>query len=107
MLFIALYIIAISLSIYTSVRAAMVAMCIAIVLFFTVATYKHFDRFYRRNMAILFGIYILLIMLNTTVLSLGPVEKFHMLGTEDFSILSRLNIWFAQVLIFLTIQFLV
>ena len=100
MLFIALYIIAISLSIYTSTRAAMVSMCFAMVIFFIIATYKHFGRLYRRNMAILFSIYLLLIILNTTVLALGPIEKFHVLGSEDFSILSRLNIWFAQILIF-------
>ena len=102
-LFFTVYLIAIALAIYTATRAAMVAMCIAIILFFTVATFKKFDKPFRNKLVVIFLIY-LAILLITKLLPLNftnPLTKFALKTTEDYSILSRLNIWFTQVLMFL------
>jgi O-antigen ligase len=103
--FIVIYVAAISSSIYTSARAAMVAMFFSMVIFFTIATFKHFDRVFRRKIVLLFGLYILLLIINSTLLSFGPIEKFQLKGSEDYSTLSRFNIWFTQVLMFLDYPF--
>jgi O-antigen ligase len=103
--FIIIYVAAISLSIYTSARAAMVAMFFSMVIFFTIATFKHFDRAFRRKIVLLFGLYIVLLIINSTLLSFGPIEKFQLRGSEDYSTLSRFNIWFTQVLMFLDYPF--
>ena len=102
-LFITVYLTAIVLAIYTATRASMVAMCIAIILFFTAATFKKFDRPFRNKLVVIFLIY-LSILLITKFLPLSfhnPLAKFALNTTEDYSILSRLNIWFTQVLMFL------
>ena len=99
--YICIYVLSISLSIYTEIRAAMLAVFLSIVLFFTVATFKKYNKVFRRNMVICFSIYILLLILNTLVVEYSPLVRFGTSERYDFSIISRLNIWFAQVLIFL------
>ena len=96
-----IYVLSIGLSIFIEIRAAMLAMFICIIMFFTIATFKHFNKAFRRQMVIYFSIYIVLLILNTFAIDTSPVAKFQRLGSEDVSILSRLNIWFAQILIFL------
>ncbi|MDY6822021.1 MAG: O-antigen ligase family protein, partial [Deferribacterota bacterium] len=103
--FITIYVISVILSIYTGSRASMLAMCIAIVLFFTIATFKGFDFGFRNRLVLIFCTYLALLLVNRFLpfdaAFQNPLTKFHLQGSEDFSIISRFNIWFAQILIFL------
>ena len=99
--FILVYLISLSFSIVVASRAAFLSFVIAIVIYYSIATVKSFDKTFRKKLLYCFIIYILFISIGAIFQNVGPVTKFYAQLPDNYSIYSRLNIWFAQILMFL------
>ena len=95
------YISSISIGIIAGSRAAFLSFFLAIIIYYTIATIKKFDIAFRRKLLYFFICYFLLLIADALLHMFGPITKFYTQLPNNYSIYSRLNIWFAQILMFL------
>lgn len=96
-----IYLISLIIAIVVASRAAFLSFVIAIVIYYSIATVKNFDKTFRKKLLYFFIIYILFISIDAIFHKIGPVTRFYAQLPDNYSIYSRINIWFAQILMFL------
>jgi len=93
------------MSIITGSRASFVSMLFVMLFFFMTSNTCKMDKAFRKKITLFFIIYLVfalaMMIIPTNVAQISALDKFVVEGGESFSILSRFNIWFTQILLFL------
>ena len=100
-LLILVYLLSILIGILAASRAAFLSFLLAVIIYYTIATIKKFDLTFRKKLLYFFFCYLFMGIVDASLHFFGPITKFYSQLPNNYSIYSRINIWFAQILMFL------
>ncbi len=98
--YVLVFAVAIFFSILSGSRASFLGFFLCIIIYYTIATVKKFNVSIRNKLLYFVSFYFILICIDAFSNLFGPITKFYTQLPINYSIYSRLNIWFAQILMF-------